>query len=84
MLKPRRGAKDSVVPLELKVLSNRPIKGLDDGIRIIVNGKLVKTLPTHEWEGERVIRSETDGRGPEGQGQLDRGARPTASGRRWP
>jgi hypothetical protein len=67
VLKPRRGAKDSVVPLELKVLSNRPIKGLDDGIRIIVNGKLVKTLPTHEWEGERVIRSETEVAVPKGK-----------------
>jgi hypothetical protein len=59
VLKPRRRGGPSQVPLALKILYNRPIKGLDDGIRIIVGGKVVKTLPTHEWEGERVIRTET-------------------------
>lgn len=46
------GRQDEGVELDIRVLSNRKLKGFDAGIRIIQDGKVVKTLPTHEFEGE--------------------------------
>lgn len=56
-LRVRRGA--GSIDLDMKVLSNRKLKGYDAGIRIIQDGKLAKTLPTHEFEGELTLAART-------------------------
>ncbi len=36
------------LPLRIRIMSNRPLKGYPDGIRIIVGGQVVQTLATDE------------------------------------
>jgi hypothetical protein len=47
------------IDLDVKVLSNRELRGYDAGIRVIQDGKLAKVLPTHEFEGERTLAART-------------------------
>lgn len=49
--------KNGKVPLNIKILSNRPLAGHSEGIRIIQGGKVIKTLPT--FEGEMVMHIKT-------------------------
>jgi hypothetical protein len=49
----------SSIELDVRVLSNRELKGYDAGIRVIQDGKLVKSLPTHEFEGEMTAGAGT-------------------------
>ena len=41
-------AENGTLPLHIRLLSNRPLGNFSDGIRIIVGGQVVKTLPTIE------------------------------------
>ena len=45
------------VPLHIQVLSNRPLAGYAEGIRIIVGGEVVKTLPT--VDGQMTVDVDT-------------------------
>jgi|GEM_PF-844154 len=55
-----RPAADGTVTLHYRLLSNRPLKGYADGIRIIKNGKIDSTLPTKdgvmEMEGSVKVK----------------------------
>jgi hypothetical protein len=55
-----RPASDGTVTLHYRLLSNRPLKGYQDGIRVIKNGKIDSTLPTKdgvlEMEGSVKVK----------------------------
>lgn len=49
---PRNGRVD----LSIKVLSNRPLKDYPNGIRVIMNGEVVKEIPTREGAMTQKVR----------------------------
>jgi hypothetical protein len=49
---------DGVVPLHIEVLSNHPLKGYAEGIRVIQGGTVIKTIPTAD--GKMTMDIETE------------------------
>ena len=52
--------RDSKVDLSIEVLSNRPLMGYDAGVRVIQNGQITQTIPTHDVEGEMTMEGEVE------------------------
>ena len=50
---------DHRIPLDIKVLSNRPLQGYENGIRIINNGKIVQEIDTRPNQGAYVVDIKT-------------------------
>jgi hypothetical protein len=53
-----RVGEDGIVPLTIEILSNRPLEGYKDGIRIIQAGKIIKTIPTEAGAWTMKIKTE--------------------------
>ncbi|MBI4766394.1 MAG: CehA/McbA family metallohydrolase [Deltaproteobacteria bacterium] len=51
-------SKKGKVSLSIQLLSNRPLKGYANGVRIILNGKVIKELATEEGTREMKVMTE--------------------------